>query len=668
MLRPLTLVAVAAVGVAAYPLPVVAEQVDAPAAIQPETEPRLSAAARATDADGDGVTEALARQIGLSTAGAPATIGVIALLGETGTVAAAQEAVPSLRDVRAFEPATAFSARVPVADVERLSQVPGVELVEWDAPVHAANDLATRFGGVDAVVDGRGYTGDRDGSETTYSRNDTVAAVLDTGIDVSHPDLDGGKVIAFVDCVGGSCTPTPAFDDDPTGHGTHVAATLAGTGDGTAAYRGVAPGAALVGIKVLNGAGDGIVGDLRRGIDWAVANRGAYGIKVLNLSVQGADCQANAALTDAIETAFRRGLLVVVAAGNRGPNPCSVTYPGDVAEALTVGSVRDPGEGGWSMELTSGRGPTASGRTKPDVVAPGVAIRSAKPGGGYHNKSGTSMATPYVAGLALLLIDARPDATAAQLFGAIVDTASNFGGLATPNDTYGTGRVDAEAAVAAMAVAFAFGKVDDVVIIGDWDGDGISTPGIQRGNLFYLRNRNSGGKANIVFAYGRTGDVPVVGDWDGDGVDTIGVRRGNVFYLRNKNTTGDADIVLGYGKATDTPVVGDWDGNGTDTFGVRRDNRFYLRNTNTTGVANIVLAYGKPDDTAVVGDWDGNGTDTFGVHRDGRFLLRNSNTSGPARVVVAFGEADDVPIIGDWNGDRTDDLGVRDGRTHRLLL
>jgi PKD repeat protein len=175
--------------------------------------------------------------------------------------------------------------------------------------------------------------------------------------------------------------------------------------------------------------------------------------------------------------------------------------------------------------------------------------------------------------------------------------------------------------------------------------------GIHRNGVFYLRNSNTGGYADVVFGYGNlAGDVPIVGDWDGNGIDTIGVFRNGVFYLRNSNTNGFADLAFTYGQPGDIPVVGDWDGNGTDTIGVFRNGVFYLRNSNTNGFADLAFTYGQPGDVPVVGDWDGNGTDTIGVFRNGVFYLRNSNTNGFADLAFTYGQPGDVPVVGDWNG------------------
>ena len=182
-----------------------------------------------------------------------------------------------------------------------------------------------------------------------------------------------------------------------------------------------------------------------------------------------------------------------------------------------------------------------------------------------------------------------------------------------------------------------------------------TTIGVYRNGVFYLRNSNTGGTADIVFGYGNPGDIPVVGDWTGQGKDSVGVYRNDIFYLRNSNTGGTADIVFGYGNPGDIPVVGDWTGQinlttgfPIDTVGIYRNGVFYLRNSNTGGTADIVFGYGNPGDIPVVGDWMGQGKDTVGIYRNGVFYLKNSNTPGNADIVFGYGNTGDNPVNGRW--------------------
>lgn len=199
-------------------------------------------------------------------------------------------------------------------------------------------------------------------------------------------------------------------------------------------------------------------------------------------------------------------------------------------------------------------------------------------------------------------------------------------------------------------LGFGYGLASDTPLNGDWNGDGINSIGIRRNEVFHLRNSNSAGFADLVFAYGIPGDLPVVGDWDGDGMDTVGIYRDGVFHLRNSNTPGPADLSFTYGMAGDVPLAGDWDDDGVDSIGIFRGGVFYLRNANTAGNADLTFAYGMPNDIPLCGDWDGDATDTIGIHRNGIFYLRDSNTPGAADRQFSYGASSDTPLTGNWDG------------------
>ena len=207
-------------------------------------------------------------------------------------------------------------------------------------------------------------------------------------------------------------------------------------------------------------------------------------------------------------------------------------------------------------------------------------------------------------------------------------------------------------------IGYQYGDRGDIPIVGDWDGDGIDTPGIVRGNWWFLRNSNTSGVGEIGFQYGDVGDIPVVGDWDGNGTDTPGIMRGNYWFLRNANTSGPGEIGFQYGDNGDIPIVGDWNADGADTAGIVRGNYWFLRNANTSGPGEIGYQYGDVTDVAIVGDWNGDGTDTPGIARGNARYLRNSNTSGVGEIGLLYGDSTDVPIVGDWNNDGVDTPGI----------
>ncbi len=328
--------------------------------------------------------------------------------------------------------------------INALAKLDCVTQIEYDMEVQATNNYATYWYGADNAITDFGVTGDGNGNATLYSASDVVVCVIDTGIDSSHVDLDGGKVIGWKDMINNQSTP---YDDN--GHGTHCSSIVAGTGEGNALYRGVAPGAALVGVKVLNSAGSGTMSGVTAGIDWAVTNKATYGIEVISLSLGAAGSSDGTDSTSvAVNNAVSAGIVCCVAAGNEGPAKYTIGAPGAAASAITVGAMRDVGEKGYSLAYFSSRGPTADNRIKPDIAAPGYYITAAQANStnAYVSMSGTSMATPFTAGTAALILDANPNLTPAQVKSAMTGTAIDWGTSGQDVD-YGYGRLDAYAAI-----------------------------------------------------------------------------------------------------------------------------------------------------------------------------------------------------------------------------
>ncbi|MHB1392852.1 MAG: S8 family serine peptidase [Clostridia bacterium] len=330
--------------------------------------------------------------------------------------------------------------------IKELSKLDFVKQVEYDQPVHTLNDEATYWFGVQNAVEDFGVTGDMDGSMGGYSSDDIVIAVIDTGIDAGHVDLDGGKVIGWMDFVNGETSP---YDDN--GHGTHCSSIAAGEGDGNPAYKGVAPGAALVGVKVLDNTGSGLMSDVTAGIDWVTANKDIYGVEVISLSLGTSTSSDGTDSTSlAVNNAFDNGIVACVAAGNSGPAKYTVGAPGAAEKALTVAAMADVGEMGYNLAYFSSRGPTADGRIKPDIAAPGYNITAAAANtvNGYVQYSGTSMATPFTSGTVALMLDANPGLTPTDVVNTIANTAEDWG-LVNKEIDYGFGKLDSYEAIRA---------------------------------------------------------------------------------------------------------------------------------------------------------------------------------------------------------------------------
>nr|WP_168720914.1 S8 family peptidase [Streptomyces sp. SAT1] len=327
----------------------------------------------------------------------------------------------------------------PAAGASRTaSALAAVPRVRLDARVRAVLDRSTAQINAPAVW----QKGDRG--------EGVKVAVLDTGVDQNHPDLAGR--ISKAQDFSGSSGPGDVF-----GHGTHVASIVGGSGAASGGTRkGVAPAADLLIGKVLGDDGYGTESAVIAGMEWAAAQ----GAKVVNMSLSS-DTPSDG--TDAMSLALNElsrstGTLFVTAAGNSGADGAStIGAPAAADDALTVGAVdRDD-----SLADFSSRGPRAGdGALKPDVTAPGVGIVAARAAGTtmgdpvdqyYTAASGTSMATPHVAGAAALVAHEHPDWTGAQIKDALVSTARTIDGQKAPEQ--GGGRIDASAAALGTVTA-----------------------------------------------------------------------------------------------------------------------------------------------------------------------------------------------------------------------
>jgi serine protease AprX len=345
-----------------------------------------------------------------------------------------------------------------------------------------------------------------------YDGDDVAVAVIDTGV---SPAVDLRNAVAM------RVEFTPGHDGiDRFGHGTHIAGIIAGDGSSSwGKWRGVAPDADLVSVKVAGPDGATDVSVVLTALQWVVANKDRLGIRVLNLAF-GTDSKSSY-LTDpldyAVERAWRAGILVVAAAGNRGPDAGTISKPGDDPFALTVGAADVRGTTNRSDDRVapfSSRGPTADGMAKPDLVAPGTSIVSvrapgsladldrpeARVGTAYFKGTGTSQAAAIVSGIAALLFEADPSLTPDEAKAALLGTTSVLRG----QPGAGTGLVDAARALEAVlargyrganvnasyAPATGLGGIESsrgsYHVYSDLDGDGV--PELVSGEIDVLGN------------------------------------------------------------------------------------------------------------------------------------------------------------------------------------
>ena len=223
--------------------------------------------------------------------------------------------------------------------------------------------------------------------------------------------------------------------------------------------------------------------------------------------------------------------------------------------------------------------------------------------------------------------------------------------------------------------AFFFGNPSDMAFMGDWNGDGMATPGLYRRSdgFVYLRDSNTQGDADITFFLGISGDYPLVGDFDGDGKDTVSIYRpsqGRVYVINEIGHSGGgvsaAESSFSFGMPGDTPFVGDFDGDGIDTMGLYRASTgfVYFRDSLTEGEADYSVFLGEPGDVILAGDWDGDGDDTVAVYRPSmrRVYLYLENTGTVADYSLYVGTH---PVATTWGRHSADDPV---DATHRLQL
>jgi subtilisin len=331
--------------------------------------------------------------------------------GDPATLAAQQTA--ALGGTVGFIYTTAlrgYSASLPVANVPTLEADPTVAYVMADRTLSIqAQTLPTGIDRVDGELSST-VSGNGRGSVNVD------VAVLDTGISTSHPDLN---VVGGRDCV----TPaTPTFDD-PNGHGTHVAGTIAARDDDQGVV-GVAPGARLWSVRVLDAFGSGALSQVVCGVDFVTANAATIEVANMSLTGRGADpgsgCKTGDALHDAICNSVRADVTYVVAAGNNFEDAANF-IPAAYDEVITVSGLAD------SDGKPGGLGPTCEGDVDDtfynssnfgadiDLIAPAVCILSDSLGGGVATDSGTSMASAHVAGAAALGKSRAPSAMPSQV-------------------------------------------------------------------------------------------------------------------------------------------------------------------------------------------------------------------------------------------------------------
>lgn len=317
-----------------------------------------------------------------------------------------------------FSEIPAASVVVTPEQKQQLEQTPGVASVTYDTPVQSSAQTVTY---------GYEKVGMRSLTPSTLTGAGVKIGILDSGIDASHPDL-----VRRV--VGGECLMTiiktngcPDGYMDDSGHGTHVAGIIAANNN-TFGTVGVAPASSLYAIKVLDGNGMGSTSTLIAGIEWAIRQK----LDMINISITAPVYEP--ALEKVLQKAYDSGMLIVAAAGNTGPPSSSlgssVEYPAKFASVIAVSSI----DANDNMDPLSSTGPEV------EFSAPGVKIYSLYPGADFTTASGTSMAAPFVTGVAALYKQKYPDMTNKQIRALLQKNAKDLG-TAGRDAKYGYGLV-----------------------------------------------------------------------------------------------------------------------------------------------------------------------------------------------------------------------------------
>jgi hypothetical protein len=517
------------------------------------------------------------------------------------------------------------------------------------------------------------------------------AYVIDTGIRPTHQDF-GGRAFVAADFMGDGQNGIDCF-----GHGTHVAGTLGGTSFG------VAKDVTIHGVRVFDCAGNTTLSIIIAGVDWVTANR--QNPAVANMSLRSS---AYDPLDTAVRNSIASGVTYAVAAGNDYCTDASIVSPARVAEAITVGAT----------DISDVKADFSNGGTVIDLFAPGVNITSAWIGSDTDSLtiSGTSMATPHVAGVAALYLQANPGVSPAAVAAAIVNNATQnkvsgiclgspnrlldslFGpppilttGQVAQKDYDGDGRVDiafkyddgrwridyaSNGFVGWDATYQGYGGTETKAVPADYDGDWRADIAIKanNGNWSIDYASNGFGAFDVTYpGYGGAESRPCQADYDGDWRADLCCHETNTSQWRidySSNGYGVWDFNYGgYGYSENREAQADYDGDGRADIGIHsitqtRWNIDYA--WNGFGSWNFSYGgYGYSPNREAPADYDGDGLADIGIKADdqGRFNIdyawNGLGYGGWDASYLGYGFSDTKPAPGDYDGDGLSDFAVR---------
>jgi len=527
-----------------------------------------------------------------------------------------------------------------------------------------------------------------------YSGAGWTVAILDTGIEKTHPFLSG-KVVSEA-CYSSNYAPNNATSVCPGGvtastapgsgvncpgsidgceHGTHVAGIAAGRGT---SFSGVAKDSNIIAIQVftrfdsVSVCGNSIpcIGtyssDYIKGLERVLALSGSMNIASANMSLGGGRFYSNcdverAPIKAAIDNLRSVKVATIISSGNSGYSD-SMSSPACISSAVSVGN---SGDGSFANGSTATLNQVMSDSNSAsflNLLAPGRWINSSVPGGGYSNYNGTSMATAHVAGAWAVLKQRKPNATVTEILNALTTTGLP---VTDTRNNVTKPRIRVDAALQALSNLPATRRAFD------FDGDGKADIAVFRpsnGAWYELRSQNS---SFYAMQFGQNGDRIAPADYDGDGKTDIAVFRGtvpgagNYAYFYITNSSDNSYRPEQFGATGDVPMSGDWDGDGKADLAVYRDGSltgglsyFYYRPSSQPGVNYLPIAVGVAGDKPLVGDFDGDRRLDAAVFRPSNgtwYILKSSNNQS---IQEQFGVSTDIPTPVDLDGDGITNIAV----------
>nr|WP_319578612.1 S8 family serine peptidase [uncultured Methanospirillum sp.] len=486
---------------------------------------------------------------------------------------------------------------------------------------------------------------------STGSSSVTVA-VVDTGVDYTHPDL-AANCISGYDFVNNDADPM-----DDNGHGTHCAGSIAAIGNNGAGIAGVTWNSKIMPLKFLNSGGYGYTSDALSAFAWGYAR----GVRIFSNSWggYGTDTALQSAINSYSDAIF------LCAAGNDGVNIDSYTFSPAGLSCANIVSVAMT-DSSDNLVSWSNYGPTTV-----DVAAPGLSIYSCKPGSSYQYMSGTSMATPHVAGLAALMKSVAPLYNITQLKKAFIkgvdikDSLYNkcvSGGRANLYNTlteYPNIYWLKNSALNSLLNNVNWGNIGSTPLSGLNFSENTNDDLILF-NGYWQFNNNNDSTTDKQISWGSKSDIPLLGDYNGDGVSDICLFRpstGTWFFDYSADSVTDKKF--SWGSSGDSPLSGDFNGDGiSDICLFRPSTGMWFFDYSADSVTDKKFLWGSSGDSPLSGDFNGDEISDICLYRPstGMWFFDYSADSVTDKKFL-WGHSSDIPYIGDFNGDNISDIGL----------